>query len=177
MSNDVDGNEVVACNRGADGSLEPDGTFETGGTGSDTVEDSANGLIIANRSGESSPNNLPGTTRCLYATSVGSDSISVLRVEPNGLELIDVKPSNGQRPTSVTVSKGVVYVMNSVRVHLMRPTRHDLERWGSSRPGRRRILGGRARRYAHAPEPEGTQREVRHPLKRHHRRQPLRLHG
>jgi hypothetical protein len=46
MSNDVDGNEVVACNRGADGRLEPDGTFETG-----TVEDSANGLIIANRSG------------------------------------------------------------------------------------------------------------------------------
>jgi hypothetical protein len=51
MSNDVDGNEVVACNRGADGRLEPDGTFETGGTGSGTVEDSANGLIIANRSG------------------------------------------------------------------------------------------------------------------------------
>ena len=45
MSNDVDGNEVVACNRGADGRL------ETGGTGSGTVEDSANGLIIANRSG------------------------------------------------------------------------------------------------------------------------------
>ena len=177
MSNDVDGNEVVACNRGADGRLEPDGTFETGGTGSGTVEDSANGLIIANRSGESSSNNLQGTARCLYATSVGSDSISVFRVEPDGLELIDVKPSNGQRPTSVTVSKGVVYVMNSVRVHLIRTTRHDLERWGSSRPGRRRILRGRARRYAHAPEPEGTQGAVRHPLRRHHRRQPLRLHG
>ena len=119
MSNDVDGNEVVACNRGADGRLEPDGTFGSGGTGSGTVEDSANGLIIANRSGESSPNNLQGTARCLYATSVGSDSISVFRVEPDGLELIDVKPSNGQRPTSVTVSKGGVYVMNSVRVHLM----------------------------------------------------------
>lgn len=60
MSNDVDGNEVVACNHGADGRLEPDGTFGSGGTGSGTVEDSANGLIIANRSGESSPNNSQG---------------------------------------------------------------------------------------------------------------------
>ena len=33
MSNDVDGNEVVAFNRDADGRLKPAGTFETGGTG------------------------------------------------------------------------------------------------------------------------------------------------
>ena len=113
MSNEVDGNEVVAFNRGADGRLEPAGTFETGGTGSGTIEDSANGVILANRSGESSPNNLQGTARYLFATNAGSDSVSVFRVEPDGLELIDVEPSNGQRPTSVTVSKGVVYVMNS----------------------------------------------------------------
>ena len=113
MSNEVDGNEVVAFNRGSDGRLEPAGTFETGGTGSGTIEDSANGVILANRSGESSPNNLQGTARFLFATNAGSDSISVFRVEPDGLELVDVEPSNGQRPTSVTVSKGVVYVMNS----------------------------------------------------------------
>jgi hypothetical protein len=72
MSNDVDGNEVVAFNRGADGRLEPDGTFEAGGTGSGTVEYSANGLILANRSGESPPNNLQGAARFLFATNAGA---------------------------------------------------------------------------------------------------------
>ncbi len=72
MSNDVDGNEVVAFNRGADGRLRPAGTFETGGTGSGTIEDSANGLILANRSGVSSPNNLQGTARFLFATNAGA---------------------------------------------------------------------------------------------------------
>jgi 6-phosphogluconolactonase (cycloisomerase 2 family) len=60
-----------------------------------------------------SPNNLQGTAKFLFATNAGSDSISVFRIEPDGLELVDVEPSNGQRPTSVMVSKGVVYVMNS----------------------------------------------------------------
>ncbi|MBA3885449.1 MAG: beta-propeller fold lactonase family protein [Acidobacteria bacterium] len=113
MSNDPTNNEVVAFSRGADGLLTPAGSFPTGGTGSGTIEDSANGLILANRSGESSPNNLQGTAKFLFATNAGSDSVSVFRVEPDGLELVDVEPSNGQRPTSVTVSKGVVYVMNS----------------------------------------------------------------
>ena len=107
MSNEVDGNEVVAFDRGTDDRPEP------GGTGSGTIEDMANSLILANRSGESSPNNLRGSARFLFATNPGSDSISVFRVGPDGLELVDVEPSNGQRPTSVTVSKGVVYVMNS----------------------------------------------------------------
>ena len=34
-------------------------------------------------------------------------------MEPDRLVLVDVEPSNGQRPTSVTVSMGVVYVMNT----------------------------------------------------------------
>ncbi len=65
------------------------------------------------RGGESSPNNLRGNVRFLFATNAGSDSISVFRVELDRLELVDVEPSNGQRPTSVTGSKGVVYVMNT----------------------------------------------------------------
>lgn len=113
MTNDSTNNEVVAFGRGSDGRLTPAGSFPTGGTGSGTIEDSANGLVLANRSGESSPNNLQGTARFLFATNAGSDSISVFRVEPDGLKLVDVEPSNGDRPTSVTVSKGVVYVMNS----------------------------------------------------------------
>ncbi len=37
----------------------------------------------------------------------------MFRVGPQGLELVEVESSNGARPTSITVSKGVVYVMNS----------------------------------------------------------------
>jgi 6-phosphogluconolactonase (cycloisomerase 2 family) len=113
MTNDVQGNQVVAYNRGADGRLTEAGSFPTGGSGSGTIEDSANGLVLGNRSGESSPNNLKGTAKLLFATNAGSDSVSVFRVEPDGLQLVDVESSNGDRPTSITVSKGVVYVMNS----------------------------------------------------------------
>ena len=113
MTNDATNNEVLAFDRGANGRLTPAGSFPTGGTGSGTIEDSANGMVLANRSGESSPNNLQGTARFLLVTNAGSDSVSVFRTEPDGLELVDVEPSNGDRPTSVTVSRGVVYVMNS----------------------------------------------------------------
>jgi len=113
MSNDPQQNAVEAFSRDSDGRLSPAGSFPTGGTGTGLIEDSANGMVLANRSGESSPNNLQGTARFLFVTNGGSDSISVFRVEPDGLELVDVEASNGDRPTSVTVSKGAVYVMNS----------------------------------------------------------------
>jgi hypothetical protein len=100
MSNDPTNNEVVAFSRGADGLLTPAGSFPTGGTGSGTIEDSANGLILANRSGESSPNNLQGTAKFLFATNAGSDSVSVFRVEPDGPGATTGK--NGRSSTTST---------------------------------------------------------------------------
>jgi hypothetical protein len=73
MSNEVDGNEVVAFDRGTDDRPEP------GGTGSGTIEDMANSLILANRSGESSPNNLRGSARFLFATNAGSGTRGAIR--------------------------------------------------------------------------------------------------
>jgi hypothetical protein len=37
----------------------------------------------------------------------------VFRVRPDGLELTDVQSSMGNRPISVTVSRGVAYVLNA----------------------------------------------------------------
>jgi hypothetical protein len=41
--------------------------------------------------------------RYLYAVNAGSDSITSFRITPPGLVRVDVEPSNGDRPTSVTV--------------------------------------------------------------------------
>jgi len=108
MTNDATDNQVVVLSRAADGTLTPAGSFPTGGTGSGTFENSANGLIL----GEQSPNNLNGSHKYLYATNAGSDSVSVFKVDQDGLTLTDVEPSNGDHPISVTVHHNILYVLN-----------------------------------------------------------------
>ena len=108
MTNDAANNQVVVLNRGADGTLTPGGSFPTGGTGSGTFENSANGLIL----GEQSPNNLNGSHKFLYATNAGSDNITVFRTSQGGLEMTDVEPSGGDHPISVTVHDNTLYVLN-----------------------------------------------------------------
>ena len=113
MSNDRVANTVTAFQRSADGTLGAPQTVPTGGQGSGTPEDSANGLVLANRSGDTSPNNITGTAKFLFATNTGSDSVTVFRVRPDGIEPVEVQSSGGAAPISVSVSKGVVYVLNA----------------------------------------------------------------
>jgi hypothetical protein len=113
MTNDAAANSITAFERSADGTLGRAESFATGGQGTGTPEDSANGLILANVSGESSPINTKATPRLLLATNGGSNTISVFRVRPDGLELTDVQDSMGNRPISVTVNRGVAYVLNA----------------------------------------------------------------
>lgn len=109
MTNDPSDNQVVAFHRAADGTLTPAGSFATGGRGSGTFENSANGLIL----GEQSPNNLNGGFHYLFATNAGSNSISVFEARPDGsLRLTDVEPSGGDHPISVTARRNLLYVMN-----------------------------------------------------------------
>ncbi len=109
MTNDATINEVVVLNRAADGTLTPAGSFATGGMGSGTFENSANGLILS----EQSPNNIGGSFNYLFATNAGSNSISVFDVQPDGsLVLVDVEPSGGDHPISVTARRNLLYVMN-----------------------------------------------------------------
>jgi 6-phosphogluconolactonase (cycloisomerase 2 family) len=113
MTNRTEGNTVTAFRRTAAGTLSDPRSFPTGGNGTGTPEDSANGLILTGVGGESSPINTKAAGTLLLATNAGSDSVSVFRVRPNGLELADVEPSNGNRPISVTVNRGVAYVLNA----------------------------------------------------------------
>ncbi len=108
MTNEADGNQIMVYKRAADGTLTPGKSFATGGRGSGTFENSANGLIL----GEQSPNNLNGSLQYLFATNAGSNSISVLQVKSSGLTLVDVEPSNGDHPISVTVRNNTLYVLN-----------------------------------------------------------------
>jgi 6-phosphogluconolactonase (cycloisomerase 2 family) len=56
---------------------------------------------------------LSGNERWLLAVNAGSNSISVLQVRRRGLRLIEVQPSGGVRPVSVTEHRGLVYVLNA----------------------------------------------------------------
>jgi len=113
MTNDPTGNSITVFNRASDGTLTRAEAVPTGGMGTGTAEDSANGLILADTAGESSPTNTRGTAKYLLALNAGSDSISVFRNAPSGLLLVDSEPSGGKRPISITVNRGVAYVLNA----------------------------------------------------------------
>lgn len=113
MSNALDGNVVVAFDRAPDGKLTEAGRFPTGGNGSGGFEDTANGLVLGSTAGESAPNNLIGASQLLFATNAGSNSITVFRVEKQGLEIVEVQPSGGEKPVSITINNGLVYVLHS----------------------------------------------------------------
>jgi 6-phosphogluconolactonase (cycloisomerase 2 family) len=113
MTNERGGNHVVAFARAANGRLKRLGSFATGGTGSGSFEDTANGLVLGSAEGESAPNNLIESSDLLFATNARSNTITVFRVRRHGLQRIDVEPSGGEKPVSLTVNRGVLYVLNS----------------------------------------------------------------
>jgi 6-phosphogluconolactonase (cycloisomerase 2 family) len=78
-TNEPTGDRIQVFARAADGTLTPGAAVPTGGAGSGGFEGSANGLILASRGGESSPNNLTGGPDRLLATNTGSSSVSVFR--------------------------------------------------------------------------------------------------
>lgn len=121
MSNAPDGNRVVAFDR-VGGTYRRVGSFATEGRGSNGFEDTANGLVLGSARGESAPNNLLDDRSLLFATNSGSNSISVFRVRRHRLDLVEVEPSGGEKPVSVTVNQGILYVLNSGEVQDGLPT-------------------------------------------------------
>jgi 6-phosphogluconolactonase (cycloisomerase 2 family) len=101
LSNAADGNRVLVFARGRDGRLSPAGSEGTGGNGTGAGLGSQGALVLT-------PNE-----RWLLAVNAGSNSVSVLEVRRGGVRLIDVEPSGGIRPISVTEHRGVVYVLNA----------------------------------------------------------------
>jgi len=101
LTNSPAGNAVIAFGRGADGTLSPQGTFATGGSGSGSNLGSQGAVTLT------------GDGRQLLAVNAGSNSVSLFRVRPDGLELEAAVPSGGARPISVAVRDKLVYVLNA----------------------------------------------------------------
>jgi 6-phosphogluconolactonase len=99
MTNSAAGNEVKVFDRAGNGSLTPDDEFATGGSGT--------GGGLGNQSG------LALDGKHLFAVNAGSDSISAFEVKRNGLDLVDTDASGGDQPISLTVHRGLLYVLNA----------------------------------------------------------------
>src|SRR5216117_1886790 len=83
LTNSTAGNAVVVYQRGADGSLTPDGLFATGGLGTGSSLGSQGGVIVSD------------DHQLLFAVNAGDNTISSFRIRPDGLELADTASSGG----------------------------------------------------------------------------------
>lgn len=101
LTNATTGNAVVVYHRAADGSLEPAGTYPTGGLGTEAGLGSQNAVIVTD------------DHRFVLAVNAGSHSISSFRIRHDGLQLVHTLPSGGVMPTSIAVRNGLVVVLNA----------------------------------------------------------------
>ncbi|MEZ5392624.1 MAG: beta-propeller fold lactonase family protein [Bryobacterales bacterium] len=118
MTNDPVDNAIVMFDRRANGALSHAGAISTGGQGT--------GAGLGNQAGLA----LSADERWLLAVNAGSSDVSLFAVTRDGLELVDVEPSGGLTPISVTVHRNLVYVLNeggSGSIAGFRITRSGLE--------------------------------------------------
>jgi 6-phosphogluconolactonase (cycloisomerase 2 family) len=101
MTNAASGNEVVAYDRLADGSLRFAGTYATEGRGSGDGLGNQGGVVLSDNG------------RWLLVVNAGSNEISVLKVRRHRLTLADTAPSGGVRPVSVAIHGDLVYVVHA----------------------------------------------------------------
>jgi 6-phosphogluconolactonase len=102
QTNDAERNEVLAFGRAADGTLVALGSFATGGRGSGQPHLASQGSLALSSDG-----------RRLLVTNAGSDDVSALAVEEDGLRLIGRVPSGGSAPRSVAIHGSLAYVLNT----------------------------------------------------------------
>ena len=101
LSNQASGNQVMVFDRSANGSLTFKTSFSTGGLGTNATLGSQGALALSSNK------------RWLFAVNAGSNDISVLQVNDDGLALKDKKPSGGTNPISITNYNNFVYVLNA----------------------------------------------------------------
>ncbi len=101
MSNAVEGNSILVFDRSADGSLTPAGSYSTGGVGTGAGLGNQGGLVLSENH------------RWLFAVNAGSNEISVFKVRPKGLKLVNVVFSGGDRPVSLALDRKLLYVLHA----------------------------------------------------------------
>ena len=100
QTNDAEKNEVVAFNRGANGTLTTLGSYATGGRGTGKPHLPSQSSIVV--SGDR-----------LLVVNAGSDDVSLFAIAADGLSLLDRAASGGSTPTSVAVRDANVFVLNA----------------------------------------------------------------
>lgn len=101
ISNELEGNRVLAFARDRDGALGDQTAYATGGLGSGDSLGSQAALALSE------------DHRFLLAVDAGSNEISSFAVDGAKLELRDRIASGGVRPISVTVRSGLAYVVHA----------------------------------------------------------------
>jgi 6-phosphogluconolactonase len=101
QTNQASGNEIAVFQRSADGGLSLVDTVSTGGLGTGSGLGSQGSVILSNDG------------RWLFVANAGSNEISAFRVEASGLTLVDKVSSGGMTPTSLTLYKDLLYVLNA----------------------------------------------------------------
>jgi 6-phosphogluconolactonase len=110
-SNSWAGNEIITFPRLADGTLLPPlpGVATRGlGSGPGAIPGVATDPLGSNDSLVVDPKEMR-----LFAVNAGSDSVSMFKIKPSGITLLDASPSQGQYPVSLAVNGDTVYVLNS----------------------------------------------------------------
>ena len=107
QTDNLAGNQVVAYDRGADGTLTQTGVYDTGGlggqlTGSVADHLASQGSLVLDRQAD-----------LLFAVNAGSNTVSVFAVRGDRLALRQVIASGGTFPVSIAVHDGIVYVLNA----------------------------------------------------------------
>jgi len=107
-TDNVNGNQVVAYHRAADGTLSQVATYPTGGLGGILT-----GSVVDHTASQGSLNYDP-EHNLLLAVNAGSNTVSVFAVRGDALSLRQVVSSGGTFPVSVTVHGDLVYVLNAL---------------------------------------------------------------
>jgi 6-phosphogluconolactonase (cycloisomerase 2 family) len=108
QTDNLAGNQIVAYDRVADGTLRQAGIYGTGGLGGQLEGSVADHLASQGSLAFDAENDL------LYAVNAGSNTISVFAVYGDRLALRQVLSSGGSYPVSIAVNDGRVYVLNAL---------------------------------------------------------------
>jgi len=107
QTDDPAGNTVVAYDRSPDGSLQPAGSYPTGGLGG-----VLSGSVVDHLASQGSLQ-LDREHGLLYAVNAGSDTITVFHVDGDRLIRRQVLPSFGDFPAGIAIHGNDVYVLNA----------------------------------------------------------------
>ncbi len=112
MSNSRAGNRVVAFAQSGSGRLHRVASFSTWGRAAGASRTRAT-ACPRHRRGRGGTEQPLERGELLFAANVRSNTITAFRVERHGLRRVEVQASEGEKPVSVTVNRGVLYVLNT----------------------------------------------------------------